>query len=229
MLTLPDGSEDEREWFRCFLYADGGLVLTAATEPEAGRELVSSGRLCANARYNSVGYQPWYDHRHDVEAVEIAADMATYDHVNTNYWFYGHQSITDVTGMGNLCGVREMQHTFNSCGGLAEIDLSGLDPSSPENLAYTFGGCSSLVTIWADADWALPTSGVSGFQAFHQCSSLVGGEGTTYASSRAGYQYTRIDGVGGAGYLTAKSPKKAPLRRVRRLHRTRRRGGRAAG
>ena len=174
------------------------------TDPEAGRELVSSGLLCANARYNSVGYQPWYDHRHDVEAVEIAADMATYDHVNTNYWFYRHQSITDVTGMGNLCGVREMQHTFNSCEGLTEIDLSGLDPSSLEDLAYTFGGCGSLVTIWADADWALPSSGVSGFQTFYQCASLVGGAGTTYASSRAVYQYMRIDGVGGAGYLTAK-------------------------
>ena len=205
VLTHPDESEDEREWFRCFLYADGGLVLTAAAEPETGRELVSSGRLCANARYNSVGYQPWYDHRNDVEAVGIAADMATYDHVNTNYWFYGHQSITDVTGMGNLHGVREMQHTFNSCTGLTEIDLSGLDPSSLEDLAYTFGGCGSLVTIWADADWALPSSGVSGFQTFYQCASLVGGAGTTYASSRAGYQYMRIDGVGGAGYLTAKS------------------------
>ena len=203
--VLTDPADDRREWFRCFLYADGGLVLTAAAEPEAGRELVSSGRLCANARYNSVGYQPWYDHRNDVEAVEIAADMATYDHVNTNYWFYGHQSITDVTGMGNLHGVREMQHTFNSCTGLTEIDLSGLDPSSLEDLAYTFGGCGSLVTIWADADWALPASGVSGFQTFYQCTSLVGGAGTTYASSRAGYQYMRIDGVGGAGYLTAKS------------------------
>lgn len=96
--VLTDPADDRREWFRCFLYADGGLVLTAAAEPEAGRELVSSGRLCANARYNSVGYQPWYDHRHDVEAVEIAADMAAYDHVNTNYWFYGHQSIASVTG-----------------------------------------------------------------------------------------------------------------------------------
>ena len=113
--VLTDPDDDRREWFRCFLYADGGLVLTAAAEPEAGRELVSSGRLCANARYNSVGYQPWYDHRHDVEAVEIAADMAAYGHVNTNYWFYGHQEIASVTGMGNLSGVREMQHTFNSC------------------------------------------------------------------------------------------------------------------
>ncbi|WP_346695771.1 hypothetical protein [Thermophilibacter mediterraneus] len=202
VLTYPDA--DNREWFRCFLYADGELVLTSATEPEAGRELVSSGRLCANARYNSVGYQPWYDHRHDVEWVTVAADMASYDHVNTNYWFYGHQAITEVEGMGNLRGVREMQHTFNSCEGLTEIDLSGLDPSSLEDLAYTFGGCGSLVTIWADADWALPSSGVSGFQTFYQCASLVGGAGTTYASSRAGYQYMRIDGAGGAGYLTAK-------------------------
>ena len=202
VLTAP--GYDSREWFRCFLYDDGELVLTAATEPEAGRGLVSSGHLCANARYNSVGYQPWYDHRHDVETVTIAADMAAYDHVNTNYWLYGHQAITEVSGMGNLRGVREMQHTFNSCTGLTEIDLSGLDPSSLEDLAYTFGGCGSLVTIWADADWALPSSGVSGFQTFYQCTSLVGGAGTTYASSRAGYQYMRIDGVGGAGYLTAK-------------------------
>lgn len=52
--------------------------------------------------------------------------------------------------------------------------------------------------------WVLLASGVSGFQTFYQCASLVGGAGTTYVSSRAGYQYMRIDGVGGAGHLTAK-------------------------
>lgn len=61
--------------------------------------------------------------------------------------------------MGNLDGVREIRHAFNNCTGLTEIDLSGLDPSSLEDLAYTFGGCGSLVTIWADADWALPPPG----------------------------------------------------------------------
>ena len=161
---LTDPADDRREWFRCFLYADGGLVLTAATEPEAGRELVSSGRLCANARYNSVGYQPWYDHRHDVERWRSPPTWRPTTPREHDYWFYGHGEITSVTGMGNLSGVREMQHTFNSCEGLTEIDLSGLGPSSLEDLAYTFGGCGSLVTIWADADWELPSSGVSGFQ-----------------------------------------------------------------
>ena len=37
-------------------------------------------------------------------------------------------------------------------------------PAALENLVYTFGGCGSRVTIWADADWALPASGVSGFR-----------------------------------------------------------------
>lgn len=60
------------------------------------------------------------------------------------------------------------------------------------------------MTICADAVWALPASVVSGFQTFYPYPSLVGGAGTTYASSRAGYQYMRIDGVGGADYLTAK-------------------------
>ena len=102
--------------------------------------------------------------------------------------------------MGNLHGVREMRHTFNSCEGLTEIDLSGLDSSSLEDLAYTFGGCGSLVTIWADADWALPSSGVSGFQTFYQCTSLVGGAGTVWSSSKTGYTYLRIDTVSTPGY-----------------------------
>ena len=92
----------------------------------------------------------------EVEKVTVAADMAAYGLVNTNYWLYGHQALTEVAGMGNLSGVRQMRHTFNNCTGLMEIDLSGLDPSSLEDLTYTFGGCGSLVTIRADADWALP-------------------------------------------------------------------------
>lgn len=93
--------------------------------------------------------------------------------------------------MGNLSGVREMPHTFSSCVALASLDFSGMDPSLLEGLAYAFGGCSVLATIWADADWSL-LSGASGQQTFYDRDPLVGGAGTAYASSHAGYQHMRI-------------------------------------
>lgn len=83
--VLTDPSADERTWFRCFLYGDGELSMTAATEPATGRELLAAGRLCANARYNAVGYQPWHEQRASVATAEIDASMAAYDEVNLNY------------------------------------------------------------------------------------------------------------------------------------------------
>ena len=38
---------------------------------------------------------------------------------------------------------------------------------------------------------------------FYNCSSLVGGNGTAYASSKTSYTYMRIDAAGTPGYLTA--------------------------
>lgn len=135
----------------------------------------------------------------------VPASMAAYGEVNLNYWFYGHQALKEVAGMGNLAGVRQMRHTFNSCAALASLDLSGMDPSALEDLTYTFSGCKSLATIWADAGWALP-AGLSGSQTFRQCASLVGGAGTAWSSSAVAGTYMRIDGGAAApGYLTVKA------------------------
>ena len=202
--VLTDPAADTRDWFYCYQYDDGELVFTASASPEAGRTLVTSCRLCAQARYDSVGYQSWYDTRDDLDTVTIAADMAIFDHVNMDYWFYGHTAITSVNGLSNLRGTREMRYAFASCLSLTSIDLSGFDESSLEDVFYCFSGCSALTTIWADADWALP-SGCTGSQAFYQCQALVGGAGTTFATSRTSAMYMRIDGgVAAPGYLTVK-------------------------
>lgn len=203
--VLTDPADDMRDWFYCYQYGDGELVLTASSSPDAGRSLVASGRLCAQARYDGVGYQAWYDTRGDLETVTIAADMATFDHVNMDYWFYGHTAIASVNGLSNLHGTREMRYAFASCLSLTSIDLSGFDESCLEDVFYCFSGCSALTTIWADADWALP-AGCTGSQAFYQCQALVGGAGTTFATSRTSATYMRIDGgVASPGYLTAKA------------------------
>lgn len=169
----------------------------------AGRELLGSGLFFLDARYNAVGAVPWHDLRESITRVTIDESLAFFERGNMNYWFYGMGKIESVSGLGNLRGIGEMLHTFNSRKGLSELDFRGFDPGSLAKMDYTFGSCSNLNTILADVGWELPTAGITGFQTFYQCTSLVGGAGTTYASSRAGYQHMRIDGPGVAGYLTA--------------------------
>lgn len=87
---------------------------------------------------------------------------------------------------------------------VAALDFRGFDPSTLTDLYYAFSGCKRLTTIYADASWALPSSGVSGSQCFYNCStSLVGGNGTVWASSKTAYTYFRIDTASTPGYLTA--------------------------
>lgn len=169
----------------------------------AGRELLGSGLFFLDARYNAVGAVPWHDLRESITRVIIDESLAFFERGNMNYWFYGMGKIESVSGLGNLRGIGEMLHTFNSRKGLSELDFRGFDPGSLAKMDYTFGACSNLKTILADTGWDLPASGITGFQTFYQCTSLVGDAGTTYASSRAGYQYMRIDEAGAAGYLTA--------------------------
>ena len=101
----------------------------------------------------------------------------------------------------NLENVASMKYTFTSCTGLTELDMTGLDPAGLTDLGSAFSGCANLRKIVVDASWALPT-GVTGVQTFYGCTSLVGGNGTTYDASRTGCQYMRVDAQGAPGYLT---------------------------
>lgn len=210
--ALADPSADAREWFSCFLYADGELVLTAATEPEPGRELKSSGRMYAQARYRALGARPWDALEDNVVAVEIAEYMTgcaclnmDYWFYDMDYWFYGHGSLSAVSGLGSLNGTREMRYAFSGCAALEELELSGFDESALEDVDHCFSGCSALATIWAGAEWELP-SGCAGFAAIDGCGALVGGAGMAYDEDRIAGAYMRIDsGEAAPGYLTVKS------------------------
>ncbi|MFR2030728.1 MAG: hypothetical protein ACLS3M_04495 [Collinsella sp.] len=128
----------------------------------------------------------------------LAADMATFATIEPDppstyarRWRWSR--------FGNLAGVK-------SCGSarFASSPADGLPeayPSALTDLTYCFR-CSSLVTIYADATWALPSSGVSDSQCFYNCYKLTGGNGTTYASSRTVYTHFRIDTTATPGYLT---------------------------
>ena len=205
--VLTDPNDDQRTWFYGHFYEDGEAVLTATPTPDPNRALRSTGRICAIAKYQGLGFTPWTGnagstHRQYLTSATFAADMATFSYLNLIYLFYSCTNLATINGLGNLSGVRQMRYTFSSCA-VTTLDFRGFDPSTLTDLFYCFSGCSSLTTIYADSTWALPSSGISGSQCFYSCSSLVGGNGTVWSSSNTGYTYMRIDRTGQAGYLTA--------------------------
>lgn len=107
--------------------------------------------------------------------------------------------------MGQRARASVAQAGVNGCTALTSLSPAGLDPSTLADLGFTFAGCTNLVTIYADATWALPGSGVSGMGTFYNCSRIVGGNGMAYSSSAYGYARMVIDRVGQAGYLSEAS------------------------
>lgn len=70
-------------------------------------------------------------------------------------------------------------------------------------LRCTFSRCNALTTIYADAEWALPSSGLLELQTVYNCKALVDGNGTAWTSANTGYKYCVIDRGGKTGYLMA--------------------------
>ena len=200
--VLSDPESDIRTWLNATLFVDGELKIGFAKADAAGREVLAAGKLCANAKYNAIQATPWASFGKSVKAVAIAADASRLANVNLNYWFYGCNALASVSGMANLRGVARMDHTFNSCSALAELDLRGMSPAALASMAYTFGACTSLAKILVDADWELP-KGCTGSSTFYNCKAIVGGNGTAYDSKQTTCAMCRIDREGQAGYLTA--------------------------
>jgi hypothetical protein len=63
-----------------------------------------------------------------------------------------------------------------------------------------FRGCAALTTIYG-GDW-IKNESLNSSQMFIACTSLVGGNGTTYSSSHTDATYARIDRAGTPGYFT---------------------------
>lgn len=156
-------------------------------------------RTKRNGRTSS-GYCAW---KLRPSSASFAADMATFSYLNPNYLFCSRTNLASIFGLGNLSGVRSMSYTFSSCVS-ATIDFRDVDFSTPTDLFCTFSGCNRLTTTFADASWALPLSGITGSQRFCSCStSLVGGNGTVWASSKTACSYLCIEVAGTLGYIMA--------------------------
>ena len=124
---------------------------------------------------------------------------------NMEVMFGGCSGLTslDVTGF-KTDKVTSMWAMFSNCSSLTSLDLSGFKTDNVTNMPGMFYGCSNLVTIYVGDGWSTAKVQDSGSM-FKDCTSLVGGAGTTFDATYTDNTYARIDGgASNPGYFTSK-------------------------
>ena len=124
------------------------------------------------------------------------------------YMFRGCSSLTslDLSNF-NTENLTDMGLMFDGCSSLKSLDLSNFDTRNVTDMSSMFYYCSKLKTIYVGAGWSLDNVKSSG-NMFYNCTSLVGGNGTTYDASHIDKEYARIDKPGQPGYFTDKNAPK---------------------
>ena len=125
---------------------------------------------------------------------------------NMSAMFWGCSGLTslDLTGF-KTDNVMFINNMFWGCSDLTTLDLSGFKTENVLYMKGLFSGCSCLKTIYVGDGWS--TAKVTdGKDMFKDCTSLVGGAGTTFDATYTDNTYARIDGgASNPGYFTEKS------------------------
>ena len=126
----------------------------------------------------------------------------------TYSWFYGMANLQTITDMSylNTSEVTNMGWMFGYCTNLTSLDLSSFNSFKVTDMFAMFFGCSNLQTIYVGNGWSTAAVTSSTWM-FRDCTSLVGGQGTTYnASNPWDKTYAHIDGgPSDPGYFTDKN------------------------
>ena len=184
----------------------------------------------------------WYDDKNykNVTSVVFDPSFADVRPTRTSGWFLEMSNLKSITGMKeNLntseveslfgmfygCSLLEsvdvsnfdtqkvtmMNSMFNGCTSLKTLDLSSFNTASVTDMGFMFAGCSNLKTIYVGEGWDAQTVRTT-YQMFKDCTSLVGGAGTTYDADHTDGAYAHIDGgPSNPGYLTEKTDLKGDV------------------
>ena len=136
-------------------------------------------------------------------AALTSLDLSNFDTSNVSSFARMFADCAALTSLDlsnfNTTNVTAMNSMFADCAVLTSLDLSNFDTANVTIFASMFRNCTALVTLIAN-DWNT-TATSSGM--FYGCTSLVGGNGTTYNSSHTDATYAHIDVVDNPGYFTA--------------------------
>ena len=114
-----------------------------------------------------------------------------------------HLTSLDVSHF-NTANVTDMHNMFNYCIGLTSLDLGSFSTSKVTDMSKMFYNCGNLTTIYAGSGWTTDAV-TNSYDMFQDCTSLVGGMGTTYDANHTDKTYAHIDlGSSNPGYFTEK-------------------------
>ncbi len=154
-----------------------------------------------NARPTSTRYW-FYEMKNLISIQGMKEYLNTSEVTNMNRMFYYCSSLTslDVSGF-NTENVTNMSGMFNYCSILESIDVSGFNTEKVTTMTWMFRNCSALTTIYCDKNWS--KTGLISTDMFYGCTSLKGGNGTTFNSSNVTAIYAHPDGgTDNPGYFT---------------------------
>ena len=184
----------------------------------------------ARYEFSSYGNRLWYNEESNIVRIELGSHIAP---TTMQWWFYSNSHVKSIDlSLIDTSNITRMSNLFYDCGALTEVNLSSFDTSNVTSMGGMFYGCSKLTSLdLSTFDTSLVTSMVnmfdldtlletiyvsdafttdsvpSGRQMFGSTRNLVGGAGTTWASSNPNDKtYARIDNPPDApGYFTLKS------------------------
>ena len=148
----------------------------------------------------------WYDQKGTITKVVFDDSFAQYTELTSTFtWFDLCSNLATVEGLSNLNteNVLNMRSMFEACSSLTSLDLSNFNTAKVKDFGLMFAGCTNLTTIYVGEGWS--TEGVTeeSTYMFADCTSLVGGAGTSYNDEHKDATYARIDeGNASPGYLT---------------------------
>lgn len=130
--------------YEAFNEKDGTLTISAGEKPEGDTVYVSGTR------------QSWDDVTRKVKKVIIEPSVWEAEISSVNNLFCWCYNLEEIAGLENLntAFATDMSHMFQGCYNLTSLDLRNFDTSKTKAMDEMFSSCSSLKTLYVNADFA---------------------------------------------------------------------------
>ena len=148
----------------------------------------------------------WFYNMQNLQSITGFSYLNTSEVTDMRYMFYNCESLTslDVSSF-NTANVTIMALMFRNCPSLTSLDLSSFNTANVTYMNRMFQECTNLRTIYVGENWTTAAL-IESPDMFKDCTSLVGGQGTTYDANHTDGAYAHIDGgPRDPGYFTADS------------------------